>query len=47
MGIGLIAVIGAGNSAVVERICNEMGETVFPLGLIEKGEQAIRLEGTW
>ena len=47
MGIGLIAVIGAGNSAIVERICNEMGETVFPLGLIEKGEQAIRLEGTW
>ena len=47
MGIGLIAVIDAGNSAIVERICNEMGETVFPLGLIEKGEQAIRLEGTW
>ncbi len=47
MGIGLIAVIGAGNSAIVERICNEMGETVFFLGLIEKGEQAIRLEGTW
>ena len=47
MGIGLIAVIGAGNSAIVERICNEMGETVFPLGLIEKGEQAIRLKGTW
>ena len=47
MGIGLIAVIDAGNSAIVERICDEMGETVFPLGLIEKGEQAIRLEGTW
>ena len=47
MGIGLIAVIDAGNSAIVERICNEMGENVFPLGLIEKGEQAIRLEGTW
>ena len=47
MGIGLIAVIDAGNSAIVERICHEMGETVFPLGLIEKGKQAIRLEGTW
>ena len=47
MGIGLIAVIDAGNSAIVERICNDMGENVFPLGLIEKGEQAIRLEGTW
>ena len=47
MGIGLIAVIDAGNSAIVERICHEMGETVFPLGLIEKGEQAIKLEGTW
>ena len=47
MGIGLIAVIDAGNSAIVERICDEMGETVFPLGLIEKGKQAIRLKGTW
>ena len=47
MGIGLIAVIDTGHLAVVERICDEMGETVFPLGLIEKGEQAIRLEGTW
>ena len=47
MGIGLIAVIDAGHSATVERICNEMGETLFPLGLIEKGEQTIRLEGTW
>ena len=47
MGIGLIAVIDTGHLAVMERICDEMGETVFPLGLIEKGEQAIRLEGTW
>ena len=47
MGIGLIAVIDGGNSAIVERICDEMGETVFPLGLIEKGEQAIKLEGAW
>ena len=47
MGIGLIAVIDAENSAIVERICDEMGETVFPLGLIEKGEQAIKLEGAW
>jgi phosphoribosylformylglycinamidine cyclo-ligase len=47
MGIGLIAVIDAGNSTVVEQICDEMGETVVPLGLIEKGERAIRLEGNW
>ena len=47
MGIGLIAVIDAGNASVVEHICDELGETVYSLGLIEKGEQAIRLEGTW
>ena len=47
MGIGLIAVIDGGNATVVEQICDEMGETIFPLGLIEKGERAIRLEGNW
>jgi phosphoribosylformylglycinamidine cyclo-ligase len=47
MGIGLIAVIDTGNVTVVEQICDEMGETVFPLGLIEEGERAIRLEGNW
>ena len=47
MGIGLIAVIDTGNATVVEQICDEMGETVFPLGLIEEGERAIRLEGNW
>jgi len=47
MGIGLIAVIDAENTTSVEQICNELGENIYPLGLIEKGNQAIRIEGTW
>ena len=47
MGIGLIAVIDAENTTSVEQICNELGENIYALGVIEKGNQAIRIEGTW
>ena len=47
MAICLIAVIDAENTTSVEQICNELGENIYPLGLIEKGKQAIRIEGTW
>jgi phosphoribosylformylglycinamidine cyclo-ligase len=47
MGIGLVAVINSDNSAAVQQICNDLGETVYTLGFIKEGVGEVQLQGDW